>query len=277
LTVFHLFRWHRLEKPERWIFLAAVATGMAAILNSDAFAHGRMFWMPACILAVLAVARWEHGQTKIISFPQGNMLAWFAGVAALTAGLFWALSSPPRLHRVDRQGAPSSLTAPQYLLTEWINRNLSPRDGPIGLYWLGMAYYIPEFDAADFLGKSDEMVANSIKKYGPPGHNKWQTGKTIRKWNPQVIIPVLPLPERHDFQKYLSDAQKHFSEREGFGFHHDLVLSSYVARRYKYCHALENRGIQDVWGFYVRNDLAARHVSQLTCYEPLGEHPDELL
>jgi hypothetical protein len=283
LVVFHLTTLRRLGNPERWILGAAIATGVIALFNSDVFAHGRMFWMPTCILAVLAVARCKpiktHDLVGMQTWVRGANMPpmWFTGSLALAAGLLTATVGPLRMNVIDRQDAPSSFTAPQYLLTEWIAGNLSPGDGPVGLYWLGMAYYLPEFDAADFLGKADEMVASSSKKWGPPGHNKWQTGATVKTWNPQVIIPALPPPRNRDFIEYLVYARGRFERQEGWGFVYDLVLNQEVARRYKYCYTAGGRGIDDVWGFYVRNDLAERHRAQLTCYEPQGPQPNRAL
>ena len=273
--VFCLLRWRRLEASERWLVGATVITSVAAIINSDAFAHGRMFWTPACVLAVLVVNQisgheLSYSSTLFHEKADGRWPAWAVGACAAATGVYLAAADRPRTHYIDRQEVPLSFTAPQFLLTEWIDRHLTPGDGPIGLYWLGMAYYLPKFDVADFLGKADEMVANSPVKWGPPGHNKWSTAETVRKWNPQVIIPTLPPPRDRDFSKYLAGVRDRLAKKDGWGFVYDLVLDPSVAKAYKYCYVNELRGGEDVWGFYVRNDLATRHAAQLTCYEPLS-------
>jgi len=82
---------------------------------------------------------------------------------------------------VSKASLYTSPTAQQFVISKWIEKNLDPKDGAIGFYYLGVSYHLPTFEIADFLGKADEVIAISSVKWGPPGHNKWDTEKTLGK------------------------------------------------------------------------------------------------
>lgn len=273
LTLVLLWRVQRLPGAVRTILAACLATLGLTTLNSDVFSGARMFWMPACVLSalVLSTANARPGGapiaagTTIAPGARRDTVLAAIGLAVLVV-LAWRLpAKSPHVVRVDAAHVAGSYTAPQYVLTQWIDAHLAPSDGAVGLYWLGMGYYLPRFEIADFLGKADELIARQPVKWGPPGHNKWDTDATVRKWRPQVIIPTLPPPWDGDFKAYRAHLAALTQRREGWGFVHDLVLSQVVAEQYRYCYIGAWRGIEDRWGMYIRHDVAASHAAQLRC------------
>jgi hypothetical protein len=159
--------------------------------------------------------------------------------------------------------ASASATSAQYGLARIISENFNPSDGPVGLYWLGIGFHMPSFEIADFLGKADELIAQQTVKWGPPGHNKWDSEATVRKWNPQIIVS----PEA-DMNSYSLDEAKQWVEnRRDFAFVADLRLSGVISRDYSYCKFQEttSKGLATDWSFYLRNDLVSRYSRILNC------------
>ena len=142
-----------------------------------------------------------------------------------------------------------------------MEKNLEPTDGSIGLYWLGIGYHLPSFEIADFLGKADELIASQPVKWGPPGHNKWNTGATIRKWNPQVIFPSIS--DLRDIS--VEESKKWIANRENFGFIADLRLNQIVLNSYSYCTTTEGMPKKQSWNFFLRNDLMEKHSDAVNC------------
>jgi hypothetical protein len=141
---------------------------------------------------------------------------------------------------------------------------LKPSDGAIGFYYLGVSYHLPGFEIADFLGKADEMIATSAVRWGPPGHNKWDTNKTVKKWNLQAIVPS----GNADFNiiANVDNAKKALAGKRDFGFAPDLLVNDNINEKYAYCY-LKSDGnkTQDKWGFFLRKDLAIKHQSNIKC------------
>lgn len=66
---------------------------------------------------------------------------------------------------------------------------ISPKDGSIGLHYLGLGYHFPNFHIVDFLGKAEPHIARTSVKFGPIGHNRWDYDYALEKYN-IVIIPI---------------------------------------------------------------------------------------
>jgi hypothetical protein len=149
-----------------------------------------------------------------------------------------------------------SPTAQEFVISKWIASNLTPGDGPIGFFHLGVSYDLPRFEIADFLGKADESIATlKAKTTGMPGHNKWDVDKTLAKWNPQAILPGGPIdPTRPETRaNSLSHAPY-------------LLSNTKIVEGYAYCYVPDSdAGMTDKWGFYLRKDIATRHLDQLRC------------
>jgi hypothetical protein len=148
-----------------------------------------------------------------------------------------------------------SPTAQQYVIARWIDANLRPGDGSIGFFFLGVAYDLPRFEIADFLGKADESIAVSKVKQGPPGHNKWDIDKTLAKWKPQAIVPAGPSDPA--LAETRENARRHAP---------DLLFNDTISKDFTYCYVPDSTaGVHDRWGFFLRRDIAALHLDQLRC------------
>ncbi|MDO5290467.1 MAG: hypothetical protein Q4F13_12645 [Pseudomonadota bacterium] len=263
LTIFSFFK--KINKASWLLLTAALMTALAAAFNSDVFADARMLWMPACIAGIImcyAIDKPSRDQ----GFIQKAVTTGATIVAPLTLlVIFFGLGN--RNNEEIKNGVEMSLTAPNYFLMEWIGKYLNPSDGAVGLYWLGMAYHLPAFEVADFLGKADEAIATLPVKWGMPGHNKWDVDLSLAKWNPQVIVPTIPSPwlgETPAARRQHALAQLAARDERGFIF--DLLVNPTVQARYLYCHVLTLPvGQPDTWGLYVRQDVAQRHAAHLRC------------
>jgi hypothetical protein len=155
-----------------------------------------------------------------------------------------------------------SKTAQQFFISQWMAKNLSPTDGPIGFFVLGVSYDLPRFEIADFNGKADELIATLKARHGGmPGHNKWDVSKTLDKWNPQAIMPGGPIdPTRPETR---ANSLTHAPY---------LLSNSKIVGEYAYCYVPDSAaGMPDKWGFYVRRDIATRHLDQLRCPTEQGK------
>ena len=172
--------WKRTDGAESMLLGGCAVTVTVAIVNSDVFIAGRMFWMPACVMALMLA--------RIVDWRMpGKWFGWAMPALCVVCLLgAWRAAA-------ENKAPPNSFMATQYDLTRWVGAKLEPRNGVIGFHCLGMAYYLPDFDVADFLGKADELISEKAVKWGPPGHNKWDADATIAKWHPQFIIPALPV------------------------------------------------------------------------------------
>jgi hypothetical protein len=156
---------------------------------------------------------------------------------------------------ISRGSFYESRTAQEFFISQWIAGNLAPSDGSIGFFVLGVSYDLPRFEIADFNGVADESIATRKAGKGMPGHNKWDVNTTLHKWNPQAIVPGGPIdPTRPE-------------TRENSLTHAPYLLSnSRITEGYAYCYVPDaDGGIRDQWGFYLRKDIAKRHMDQLRC------------
>jgi hypothetical protein len=250
----------RLDRRALLIALGCGLTLLYTVITSDVFGGFRMAWTPACVLALIASQR--CGPELRVSGHAPSSLV-LVGIL-----LFAGLSFPPRLMdriKAQRQFTPGSETAQQYVLARWIGQQLSPADGAIGWYQLGTAFELPQFAAADFLGKADEAIATLPPHRGQSvGHNKWDIGLTLNKWHPQAIV--------HSWAGDLSEPGPRRERTIGHA-RRQLALNAYTAQtlhhpevrdHYLACLPRPLAG-QLAWGLLLRRDLAARHADQLVC------------
>ena len=118
-----------------------------------------------------------------------------------------------------------------------------------------MSYDLPRFEIADFNGVADESIATRKAGNGMPGHNKWNVSTTLDKWNPQAIVPGGPIdPTRPETR---ANSLTHAPY---------LLSNSKITGEYAYCYVPDSDvSMQDKWGFYLRKDIATRHLDQLRC------------
>jgi hypothetical protein len=279
LTVFYFAFSHTMPKEKSLIVISScLVTGAIALYNSDYLSGARMIWSPACGLAVLisvsspALFSSSKGQLKELldvapmyrlqpsasssQYVTARFRAFLAFMAVVVIGSLSSLIAQRYKSAViSHNSFYESPTAQQFFISQWIASNLAPTDGSIGFFHLGVSYDLPRFEIADFNGVADESIATLKAKAGMPGHNKWNVSKTLDKWNPQAIIPGGPIdPTRPETRaNSLSHAPY-------------LLSNSKITEGYAYCYVPDSDvGMADKWGFYLRKDIAMRHLDQLKC------------
>lgn len=267
---------------------SALATAFICSLNSDFLESGRMFWSSACVLAVVTgklapplflihareISSSLRQSVRLNHFylphtpipaPSTKLLSLaFSGIILFATS--YAVLGKAREAALTARNYQASETASQYVLIPWIKKNLHPQDGPLGFFCLGLSYHLPQFEIADFLGKADEMIAQSPMKWGPPGHNKWDISATIKKWNPQAIVPNTWA----DFsdRRLVQRANETLVNKKDYAFSAALITNNTVAEKYKYCYVNSyNDDIKDHWGLFIRKDIAAKVSDLVTCRE----------
>lgn len=289
LTCFYLYFLVGLGTRKSHVLVgSAVATSIVSAINSDAFGAGRMFWGSACVVAVvccrlappLLACEANDPRSSLIDLAQLNgfyasrltyirrLIKPFSVILALFVIFITAGSIAQRAKSavISSQVVNSLPTASQYVLTRWIDQHLSPKDGPIGFFYLGVSFHLENFEIADFLGKADEAIAQSPIKWGPPGHNKWDISESLNKWKPQAIVPAGP----SDFSRkeVLSGAATSLANKGDYGFAPALVTDPSVSRYYDYCFIRPFRtDLEDKWGLFLRKDIVAKVANVATCRE----------
>ena len=186
------------------VVVASFVTAAVATLNSDVFPGGRMYWVPALVVAMVVAleappivqvgaasiqdlrgAREDRSvpaRTKVLIASVATALG-LAVVATAVVGLQYAV--------VARDEVVDNATSKQYILAQWVNQHLDPTDGAVGVFFGGVSFDLPRYEIAGLLGKGDEIIAAlPARKKGLPGHNKWSIDTTLDKWQPQVILPT---------------------------------------------------------------------------------------
>lgn len=278
--IYYLKQTYRREMPNysHPIFIACVFTAVYAFLVSDVFSGGRMFYSPAIITIYMCIRfipesqplRKFEDEVKNLS---NRLRSKILNDSTFFAILVIAIIIVGSLHQVRyniatnaniaRAKDNNSATYQQFRVANWIEKNLNPADGAIGVYWLGVGFHLKDFDIADFLGKADEMIASENSRFGPPGHNKWNTSKSIQKWNPQLIIP----PVQNMLDISVLEAKIWIDEKRAWGFVPDLRLNSNIDSSYKYCliRSLDNETMNTSWRVYVRYDISKKYYFQFKC------------
>ena len=279
LTVFY-FAFLRTMPGAKGLIVTSccLVTAAIALYNSDYLSGARMIWSAVCVLAVLISVlspalfpSFKHrmkvlleigpvyrpqSSTSPSSYATAGSRAFLAFIAIVVVGSVASLMAQRHESAViSHKSFYESKTAQQFFISRWIANNLAPSDGSIGFFVLGVSYDLPQFEIADFNGVADESIARRKAGKGMPGHNKWDVNTTLEKWNPQAIVPGGPIdPTRPE-------------TRENSLTHAPYLLSnSKITGGYAYCYVPDSdTGTRDQWGFYVRKDIAARHLDQLRC------------
>ena len=277
------------------IIISSVATALCSAYNSDFFRCGRMYWSAACVMAVtisvvmpkLINIKFENFNSRTFFNPDYNISPIFSRkfkILYIVIILFIFFGVEISLIRekiyielIKQSNIYTSATAQQYRIAKWFEKNLDKNEGAIGFYYLGVSYHLPTFEVADFLGKADEMIAQTEVKWGPPGHNKWDTDKTLSKWNLQAIIPS----ENSDPSDiaFMGKAKIHLDTKQDFGFKPDLLLNKNIHKNFVYCYLRNKKNMQyysfknrfsdmespDKWGFFLRRNLANKYSDDILC------------
>ncbi|MCP1650444.1 hypothetical protein [Pseudomonas nitroreducens] len=243
-----------------------IASYIYCFVVSDVFAAGRMYIAPLAFAAIVCATLPQSQQPLLTRAIQH--LGAISIIAVALLSFYWmpkaGIQEKIEMPFVRIKGGESnqivikylnprisegSAAAEQVALSYYIENNLTPQDGSIGLFYLGTGYQIPKFEVADFLGKADESIARTSPKWGPPGHNKWDIDKTIDKWNPAAI------PLSMGIALQAPDVlERQLAAHNPFTFWNDLFLNKKVREGYTFC-----APVSTIWtGLLVRNDVYTR-------------------
>jgi len=224
----------KFNHPETFALIGILLTYVYCFIVSDAFDNTRML-IAAYVLSLYLISVRVIKEEVIEAIK--NMKTRLIYILLLTVFLtafstnFYKIKS--QLFQKPLQDNSSSIVSQQLVLAKYINTKIQPEDGSIGLFYLGtVSFVLEKYEVADFLGKADELIATSAPKYGPPGHNKWNTSLSLKKWDPIVV----PFPDPHS----LSLDNKNFS----FWDEYSIELEK---RNYIYCKPFKSL----TWGIYV--------------------------
>jgi hypothetical protein len=286
LTVFYFAFSHTMPRAKGLIVISScLVTGTIALYNSDYLSGARMIWSPVCGLAVLIAvsspALFSSSKYRLKElldiapiyrrqpsaspspYATAGFRAFLAFMAVVVLGSLASLIAQRHKSAViSHNSFYESKTAQQFLISQWIASNLAPMGGSIGFFDLGVSYDLPRFEIADFNGIADESIATLKARPGiMPGHNKWDVSKPLDKWNPQAIMPGGPFdPTRPETR---ANSLTHAPY---------LLSNSKIVGEYAYCYVPDSAaGMTDKWGFYLRRDIATRHLDQLRCPTEQGK------
>lgn len=217
-----------------FILIGAIINICYAFIVSDFFPYGRMY-IASFIILTFAYYVIEKRNVNIKFIVLITSISLLVSAEKNFTGTL--ISSSPNY----------TATATQYLLSKDIKNSITPQDGAIGLFYLGaISFALPEYEIADFLGKADEMIANSEAHIGQPiGHNKFNPHKTIKKWN----IAVLPYPA--DRESIATDEDLEIIKNKKNHYYYSLTKLALIESGYIFC--TPNHQLN--WGVYVRKDL----------------------
>jgi hypothetical protein len=280
LTVFYFAFSRTMPRAKGLIVISCcLVTAAIALYNSDYLSGARMIWTPVCVVATLIAvsspalfSSSKHRRKELLDiapiyrrqpsaspspYATAGFRAFLAFMAVVVIGSLASLIAQRHKSAVlSERSFYESPTAQQFFIAQWIASNLAPTDGSIGFFHLGVSYDLPQFEIADFNGVADESIATlKARTGGMPGHNKWNVSTTLDKWNPQAIVPGGPIdPTRPETR---ANSLTHAPY---------LLSNSKITGGYAYCYVPDSdAGMPDKWGFYLRKDVATRHLDQLRC------------
>lgn len=211
---------------------------------ADVFPAARMF-IPAMCMGLYALA----AEVRVIA-SLNERRVWF--VSTLVVGLCITVTGAQDLIKSRLEDPQTRYWHPMVehlMMAKTVEQRLNPATDVVGLFWLGAASYeLSAFEVNDFLGKGDEMIARMPKKWGMPGHNKWDIGTSIEIHRPVVVFARADI--HHKPRSLRRDAvQKHAN----WAFWDDFYEAPAVQKGYVYC--------QTPWtkefGMVVRRDKLA--------------------
>ncbi|MEZ8419382.1 hypothetical protein AB6D02_18525 [Vibrio splendidus] len=219
-----------------FISIGVIVNLIYAFFVSDFFPHGRMY-IASFVILTFAYYVIEKRSVNI------NFIILVTSIAVI----------PNFIKNIGNPATATTTataTATQYLLSKEIKKSITPEDGAIGLFYLGaISFALPEYEIADFLGKADEMIAQSEGHIGQPiGHNKFNPQKSIKKWN----VAALPFPE----EKANINIEEELETIKNKPHHYYYSLTKLALIKSGYIFCMPN--IKLNWGVYVRKDLVSK-------------------
>lgn len=248
------------------VLLSVYLTGVYAFLVSDFFPSYRMVWSSAVVMAILFSGRFgENISPSLPLFPRRERTTFFIAllivtILAMPNGIKAKISESRIASPSASTGrpAPASDLANIYPLAQWINANLNPEQGPLGWFYLGMSYHVPNFDVADFLGKADEEIARMKPINQTIGHNKYNFSSSVNRLNPQAFVHPLGGLADYGYNKdSFSRAMMRLSSQKESYYAMSLTNKD-VSARYDICRLLVNDVPGSEWALVIRKDIVDR-------------------
>ncbi len=214
-------------------------------LVSDVFEAGRMY-LSSLILTIFVIVKLNNFKKDLIlntNINFSNVIICLAILLSIFEPI--KINLTKKIQRTYDLPHKISPTAEHLILANYIKNNFNKNEGSIGLFYLGTAsFYLNEFEIADFLGKADEDIAITKKKWGPPGHNKWNADLSLKKWNPIVVIF-----DASQAKISKKDNLENLKNKKKFAFidEFNLILKK---NNYQFCKPLKNLN----HGLYIRKD-----------------------
>lgn len=211
---------------------------------ADVFPAARMF-IPAMCMGLYALAT-EVGAFAALNDRRVRL------VSSLVVGLCVMVTGAQDLIKSRLEDPQTRNWHPMVehlMMARTIEQRLNPDNDVVGLFWLGAASYeLSAYEVNDFLGKGDEVIARTPRKWGMPGHNKWDIRTSIEMHRPSLVIARADI--HHKPRKLrLAAVQK----RANWAFWDDFYETPAVQNGYVYC--------QPPWakefGLVVRRDKVA--------------------
>jgi hypothetical protein len=166
------------------------------LIGGDFFQNGRFFIV---ITPILYVVAFNELSRRLVMRGESNMLA-SVKAATFSAAIILVFSLPSFTEKIFYSGTgQESVYQEELKISAWINNNISPESGSVGLHALGFAYHLPNYHVVDFLGKAEKTIAHGEIKHGRIGHNKWDYEYVFNTYD----ISVIPIED--DFVSKATD------------------------------------------------------------------------
>lgn len=246
-------------------------TAYVVSVGGDIFWYGRFFLLLFPIVALFAAERVAELWTAKEGEPHGrnwtlvaSAVLLFLSVSLVVAFVIERRNTRMEPQRLASVGDPSipifaDTRMSQIALSNVIRKLISPAEGEIGLAYLGISYYLPEYRIADFLGKADPVIAHQSAKPGNwVGHSKWDVAHSLIGRNVTVFPFATYFLSRDPVTGRYGPSPRLTAEASGgFQFASDFAASDLVWDKYEFF-SPAMLGQDHSWGLFVRKDLAHR-------------------
>lgn len=249
------------------IIFTSIISVIYAFYVSDIFPGYRMLWGQSIVLGIFSIhflkIKKEFGQIQFSKYYK------FCIYLVTSFILIWTLSVPNSLYSKilkSRQYIPTNNLGNMYVYTKWINKNLNPLDGPLGWFYLGMSYHVPNFEVVDFLGKADEDIAKLEPLNANPGHNKYALEDSLNRLKPQAFLfPWGNLSDSNTNKKlFKKDLNNILKNKKNY--YSLSIINETAKKNYSICKTVIDEEYKVSWGIVIKNKiLKKRNFNDLRC------------
>ena len=249
------------------IIFTTLISFIYAFSVSDFFQGYRMLWGQSIVLGIFSINLLNI--KKDFEFNQISKYYNFCICFVSSMILIGVLSLPNTFYNKivnKRQYIPLDNIGNMFAYTNWINENLNPLDGPLGWFYLGMSYHVPEFEVVDFLGKADENIAKLKPLNSNPGHNKYNLEYSLKVLKPQAFLfPWGNLSASSTNENlYQKDINRILDNQDNYVSL--SILNSTAKENYSICQTVIKDQYKVNWGIVIKNEiLKKKNFENLRC------------